>query len=203
MKIINGIEQGSEEWLRLRLGKATASRFSSILSNGVKGKPSKTRQSYLYEIVAEIITGSQQECFVSQAMDWGSNIEPLARQFYSEKTGQSVEQVCFVEHNEHIGCSPDGLVSTNGLVEFKCPKTSTQIERVLSGVFPSEYKPQVQGQLWICQREWCDFVSYDPRIQTDAKYFCIRVERDEEYIKYLDEEVSRFIFEALEMVHKL
>lgn len=201
MKIIN-CEQGSEDWLKCRLGKVTASRFKDVIAKGLGGKPSKTRQSYMYEIASEILTETPQEVFTNQYMEWGTLTEPLAREHYSQIIGLEVSQVGFVEHNDFIGCSPDGIVSGDGLLEIKCPKTSTHIEYVLSGEFPSQYKSQVQGQLWVCQKNWCDFVSFDPRIKTKDKIFKIRVERDEQYIKMLDEEVSRFVFELENLIQR-
>ena len=78
----------------------------------------------------------------------------------------------------------------NGLLEIKCPNTVTQIQRYLKGEFPTEYKAQVQGQLWVSERDWCDFVSFDPRINTSADYFQVRVYRDEDYIFNLAGQVS-------------
>jgi len=202
MKIIN-CEQGSDLWLQSRLGVCSASRFKDVLSKGRGGSPSKTRQSYLYQIAAEIITGQAQDLYTNDAMQWGTDNEPKARSMYEHLEGVEVEQVGFVLHNHRVGVSPDGLVGDKGLVEFKCPKTTTQIARVLEGVFPSEYKAQVQGQLWVCQREWTDFISFDPRITTDAGYFKIRVERDDVYIKELETKINEFLVDLDDVLEKV
>lgn len=201
--IIHNLEQGSEAWKQVRVGKITASRLSDVLASGKAGAPSKTRQSYLYELASEIITGQAADSFTNAAMQHGTLCEPLARIEYEEREGLPVQQVGFVEVNERLGCSPDGLVGENGLLEIKCPKTSTQIQYVLDGEFPSEYKAQVQGQLWVCEREWCDFVSFDPRIEGPSQYFKIRVNRDEEYIEKLKNGVDLFITDLNKILERL
>jgi putative phage-type endonuclease len=202
MKIYN-FEQGTPEWLQIRTGRITASRFKDVLSKGVGSAPSKTRQSYIYEVASEILSGCPSESYTNAAMEYGTLSEPAARQVYEEMEMIPVEQVGFVELNEFVGCSPDGLVGKTGLLEIKCPKTSTQIQRVLAGVFPSEYQAQVQGQLWVCEREWCDFVSYDARIKGPAAYFKVRVQRDDKFIKNLEVGVDSFINELKEVLEKL
>ena len=203
MKIIKGIEQGSDEWLLLRLGKVTASRFSDVMSKGRGSAPSKTREAYLYQLAAEILTGAPEDSYSNKYMEWGNECEPQARAMYEFETGNDVEQVAFIEMGEHIGVSPDGLVGDKGLLEIKCPKTTTQLKRFLSCEFPSTYKAQVQGQLWVSEREWCDFVSFDPRINGRSSYFEIRVERDEEYISELASGIDLFLNELHDILHKL
>lgn len=203
MIIHRGIEQGSDEWKLLRLGKITGSRFSDVMTKGRGNAPSKTRESYMLQLIAEIITGEPVKSFSSAAMEWGVITESKARAAYMLRTGNEVEQVSFIEHSPFVGVSPDGLVSGNGMLEIKCPETTTQIKRVLLGEFPSDYFGQVQGQLWVAERDWCDFVSYDPRIMINADYFSIRVYRDDEYIKQLEKECDIFKNEMLEMIDKL
>lgn len=199
------MEQGSPAWLAVRIGKLTASRFKDILANGVGSAPSKTRQNYLYEIASEVLTGQMKDNYTNAAMEYGVLTEPLARAAYEETEQEPVTQVGFVEHGDFhgVGCSPDGMLGDAGLLEIKCPNTSTQIQRVLSGDFPSEYQAQVQGQLWVCQREWCDFLSYDGRIKGPASYFKVRVYRDEEFIKKLTAAVDLFIVELNEILEKV
>lgn len=201
--IIHYATQGEYEWEAIRCGKVTASRFKDCIAKGKGSEPSKVRANYLYEIVSEIMTGQPSEQYTNAYMEHGTLTEPMARMYYEEKEQTPVEQVGFVEHSQFIGASPDGFASTNGLVEFKCPKTSTQIQRVLAGIFPPEYMPQVQGQMWVCEREWCDFVSYDPRIKGPACYFKTRVYRDDIYIKKLSEGVDKFIEEMLTILDRL
>lgn len=203
MNIIYDVEQGSDEWLQMRLGKLTASKFADVISKGRGSAPSKTSESYMYQLAAEIITGQPQDSFKSSAMKWGNECEPAARAAYELKHDIDVVECAFIEKDDWIGVSPDGLVGENGLLEIKCPNSVTQIKRVLSGEFPKEYIAQVQGQLWVSGREWCDFVSYDPRIITGADYFEVRVYRDEEYIKALSEKCNVFINDLKELLTKL
>jgi len=199
MEIIRNIYQGSDEWLELRSGKVTASNFSKVLSKGA----GKTRNSYMYQLAADILTGAPTETYKNAAMEWGNECEPQARAMYELESDVDVEEVAFIHGPEMVGVSPDGLVGDSGLLEIKCPATTTQIERYLSGKFPTTYKAQVQGQLWVAEREWCDFVSFDPRIDGAASYMCLRVERDEDYIKNLSVEVDRFIEDLLNILEKL
>jgi len=203
MNIIYDIEQGTSEWLELRLGKLTASRFKDIMTKGRGESPSKTRESYMMQVVAEILTGERQDSFSNSAMDWGNECEPRACAAYELKHDVDVSHCAFIQLNDWVGVSPDGLVGDNGLIEIKCPNTTTQIKRYIKGQFPSEYKAQVQGQLWVSGREWCDFVSYDPRITTDADYFEVRVERDEKYISELSQACDLFIEETKDTLKKL
>ena len=201
MEIITGIDQGSDEWLALRYGWITASKFKDVKAGGA----GKTRKSYMYQLAAEAITGERIETYSNEYMEWGTATEPQARAMYELDSGNTVEEVSFIKLNEvdKIGCSPDGLIGDDGMIEIKCPKTTTQIETYLSGKMPSGHRAQVQGQLWVSGRQWTDFVSFDPRIDGESSYFCVRIERDEEYIKELEEACFKFAKELKEMVIKL
>jgi putative phage-type endonuclease len=198
MKIID-CEQGSEEWFQARLGRVTASRFGDVLAKG----QGKTRKAYMIELAAEILTGENQDKFSNEWMEWGTAQEPEARKKYEKVTGASVVQVGFFADGD-VGCSPDGLVGDKGLVEIKCPKTSTHITNILENRMLPKYNPQVQGQMWLADREWCDFVSYDPRVaQYDLDFWSVRVERDDGYIQSLAENVRIFCEQLHELVDKL
>lgn len=198
MEIIKDIAQGSEAWLTMRLGWITASRFKDVKAAGA----GKTRKSYMYQLAAEAITGDRVESYSNEYMEWGTLTEPQARATYEFVSGNTVEEVSFIKLNDtnKIGCSPDSLVGDDGMVEFKCPKTTTQIETFLSGKMPTGHAAQVQGQLWVAQREWCDFVSFDPRIDGDASYFIQRQQRDEKLIKEISEACFKFEDELKEMI---
>lgn len=163
--IIHTCEQGSAKWLQLRTGKITASRFKDVVSKG------KTRQSYMYEIVAERLTGDSAHTFVSDAMKWGIEKEPEAREYYELVTGNSVKQVGFVEASEYVGVSPDGLIGDDGVLEIKCPNTKTHLSYIDNGVVPTEYFWQCVGMLAYTGMEYLDFVSYDPRLPGEWKIF--------------------------------
>lgn len=208
MQIITDIEQGSDEWKELRLGVITGSRFKDVVAEG-KGK---TRASYMRQLAAEILTGEAEESFKSDYMEWGTKTEPQARAMYELKTDSIVSEVAFIKHDiRNVGVSPDAIIMPDirdyeekmNLVEFKCPKTTTQIETYLSGKMPTSHIPQVQGQMWISGADWCDFVSFDPRINGDSGWLCVRVNRDEEYIKVLEEKVFKFEDELTKLVEVL
>jgi len=193
-------EQGTDEWKRLRLGIPTASRFKDVLAKGT----GVTRKAYMMQLAAETLTGEIAESYSNAAMEWGTATEPKARDTYQFITGNDVNQVSFITHDTiAAGYSPDGLVLDVGTIEIKCPKTTTHIETVLSGKVPSEHKPQIQGGLWIAEREWLDFISFDPRIGSEKCFFQIRVYRDTEYIKELEKEVIRFNDELAEIINKM
>jgi putative phage-type endonuclease len=205
MEIIRDIEQGSPEWFELRYGWITASMFKAVISKGKGSAPSKTRLSYMYQVAAEAVSELRQESFTSEYMEWGTETEPQAREMYEFVSGNSVEEVTFIRlGNDHkIGCSPDGIIGDDGMIEIKCPKTTTQVETFLAGKMPTVHKAQVQGQLWVSGRQWCDFVSFDPRIDGEASYFCERVQRDDEYIKELEDKCFAFEADLIEVVNKL
>jgi putative phage-type endonuclease len=203
MNIIYDIEQGSDEWLMLRLGKLTASKFADVISKGRGKEPSKTRVSYMYQLAAEILVGEPTTFFQNTAMQWGTDCEPAARAAYELKHNLEVVECAFIERDKWVGVSPDGLVGIDGLLEIKCPNTTTHLKYYMDGTMPTEYLPQVQGQLWVSGRDWCDFVSYDPRIRTSADYFELRVYRDDEYIKKLERKCGEFITDLKELLTKL
>lgn len=197
------IEQGTDAWHQLRLGKVTASRMADVLSKGKSGE-SASRTKYRTELVVQRLTGLPSESFTNAAMEWGTKTEPLARVAYEVAKGCFVEQVAFVDHPsiEWFGCSPDGLVG-EGLIEIKCPNSSTHIEYLMDDKPPSKYIPQMQCQMAVTGAKWCDFVSFDPRLPDDLQLFVVRLERDEEYIKAMEIEVEKFLSEVEEMFTKL
>lgn len=198
------IIQRSEEWYAIRAGRATASRFSDVMAK-IKTGEAATRRNYRYQLLSERLTGVPQESgFINAAMQWGIENEPLARVAYEAANGVVVDEVGFVQHPALMaGCSPDGLVGSDGAVEFKCPNTATHILWMEAGVLPSEHAPQVYGQLWITGREWVDFVSYDPRLPEHLQLFTVHVPRDDERIKEVEEAVTRFLDEVDEQYSRL
>jgi putative phage-type endonuclease len=195
MTIIDCI-QGSDEWFEARLGFVTASNFGKVLNK-------KTgRGLYMRKLAAERLTGLREESYKNDIMEVGSETEAEARKYYEAMNDCEVEQVGFVMRDEWIGGSPDGFVGEDGLIEIKCPLSSTHIEHILSGKMPIFHIPQVQGLLWITDRKWCDFVSFDPRV-TSQPMFCLRIERDKEYFKRLAGEVGVFVNELKVMINKI
>ena len=204
MNIIDNIEQGSDAWLKARLGKVTASRVADVMSKGRGSAPSKTAESYMMELIAEKLTGQSKPFFENDAMKWGTATEPQARDMYSVNNGfVSIREVAFVELDENTLISPDGLVGDHGLFEAKCPNTTTQLKRALSDSYSSDYKPQIQMQLWVTERDWCDFVSFDPRLECGASYLQERVFRDEEYISEMKVKVDAFVKEMNSRIKRI
>lgn len=199
------IEQGSTEWHALRVGKATASRIADIMRTGRGGAPSRDRQRYLGELVAERLTGQPTQSFKSADMHWGSETEPLAREAYAYVNMLTMEQVAFVDHPRipMSGASPDCLVSEDGLLEVKCPATHTHIATLLGAPIASDYITQMQWQMACTGRAWCDFVSYDPRMSESMRLFVVRLERNDEQIKTLESEVVTFLAEVDDVVQRL
>lgn len=198
------IEQGTVEWHMQRLGKVTASRIADVLSKGKSGE-SAGRKNYRTELLVQRLTGQPGESFTSTAMEWGTATEPMARIAYEVAKGNFVEQVAFLDHPTiaNFGCSPDGLVDKDGLIEIKCPNSSNHIDYLLDDKPPAKYIPQMQCQMAVTGRQWCDFVSFDPRLPDDLQLFVVRLERDQEYIEAMEVEVKKFLSEVDEMFTKL
>lgn len=189
--VYHHVEQGTDEWLALRIGLITASRVSAVLSKG------KSRVDYMYQLIAERAVGGPTSRYSNAAMQWGVATEPQARDNYEFGYDQSVVQVGFVTNPKHpgVGVSPDGLVGNDGLIEIKCPNTETHMLYRHEGRVPPAYRAQIQCQLWITERQWCDFVSFDPRVLDKRALFCTRMERDEKFIADLSAAVETFISE--------
>lgn len=198
------IEQGTPEWHAMRLGKVTASRLADVLAK-IKSGESASRANYRAELVAERLTGRKADGFSNGAMQWGTENEPFARAAYELEADCLVEQVAFINHPTIImsGASPDGLIDLDGMVEIKAPNTATHIETLLSGTAPAKYIPQMQWQMACAGRQWCDFVSFDPRLPEDMQLFVKRVLRDEAFINECEAEVIKFLAEVDETVAKL
>ena len=191
------IEQGTLEWHQLRSGKVTASRVADILAKTKTG-PSASRQNYLIELALQRATGTIEPSYTNDAMKWGTETEPQARVAYEVKTGNFVDQVPFIDHPniEGFGCSPDGLVGTDGLIEIKCPNSATHWATIKSGEPPQKYVIQMQTQMACTGAKWCDFVSFDPRMPERSQLFIKRVERDDAFIAMIEEEVKQFLGEV-------
>lgn len=196
--IILELEQGTPEWKAARAGKVTASKIADVMAKTQKGEAA-TRRNYRAQIVAEILTGKpQDDVYTNAAMQWGTEQEPIARSIYETSNGVMVDQVGLIIHPtiERGAASPDGLVDPNGLVEIKCPNTATHLEYLLAKTVPSQYQPQMLWQMSCCDAEWCDFVSYDPRLPEDLQLFVKRFNRDDERIKAMEDEVNLFLSEV-------
>lgn len=198
------MEQRSPEWFAARAGKVTASRVADIVAKTKTGY-SASRVNYMAQLICERLTGQAQEGFQNAAMQWGTDTEPLARSAYEMERDVFVTEVGMVNHPtiEMAGASPDGLIGDEGLIEIKCPNTATHIENLLSNTAPTNYVIQMQWQMACTGRKWCDFVSFDPRMPEDLKIMVVRVQRDDEQIAKLEDEVIKFLDDLQKKVDQL
>ena len=198
------IEQGSPEWHQMRCGKLTASRVADMLAS-IKSGESASRKNLRTNLVIERLTKSKSESFTNSAMQWGTETEPQARAAYEIQTGNFVDQIAFVDHLTiaNFGCSPDGLVVLDGLIEIKCPNTATHIEYIESGKPPRKYVIQMMSQMSCTGRDWCDFVSFDPRLPDGLNMLVVRVMRDAEMIEQIESEAIKFLAEVEEKYQEL
>jgi putative phage-type endonuclease len=198
------MEQRSEEWFAARLGKVTASCIGNVMAK-TKSGPSAMRTNYAAQLMAERMTGNRAESFSNAAMQWGTDTEPRARAAYEFKTGSTVTEIAIVDHPTIAmsAASPDGLVGDNGLVEIKCPNTATHFSTLEGSSIDRKYIYQMQWQMACCQREYCDFASYDPRVPEPMQLYVMRVERDDKLIAEIEAEVAAFIEEINQRVSNL
>ena len=164
--------RSTQEWFQDRCGKVTASRVADVVAKTKSGY-SASRDNYLAQLVCERMVGAPAESFTNAAMAWGTEQEPFARAAYESKKDILVEQVGFIHHPaiDGSGASPDGLVGLFGLVEIKCPNTATHIQTLLDQKVPEKYNIQMQWQMACTTRQWCDFVSFDPRMSEGLQLF--------------------------------
>lgn len=187
-------EQGSEDWFSCRAGIPTASKFATVMAKG----EGKTRSKYMRQLAGEILTGSPMESFSNVHMDRGKEMEDEARETYAFIHDADIRRVGFIRNGKK-GASPDSLVGKEGGLEIKTALPDIQIERLLSGALPTEHKAQVQGNIWLAERDWWDFVSYWPGLPL----LTVRVFRDDIYIKNLSGEIDRFNDELEAMVEAI
>ena len=199
---------GSAEWMEARRGLVTASRCADVLALlKKKNDEAAPRKKYRMELAIEILTGQSFQRYVSQEMQWGIDQEPFARAAYEIKRNTLVETCGFFVHPtvDRFGASPDGLVGSEGLAQFKCPSTATHLAWILEGILPVEHAPQMLAELACTGRQWNDFVSFDPRLPEHLQLFIRRMERrdHEPHIAQLEQEVQRFNGELDKMLAEL
>ncbi len=198
MEIFEDIEQGTEAWLRLRAGIPTASVFSTLLASGRGGGESKTRQTLLYKLAGERITGEPSENYTNGFMDRGHAMEDEARQHYAFVRDCEPKRVGFIRSGK-TGCSPDSLVNSDGMLEVKTAAPHILIPLLLKGEAPPEHKAQLQGNLMVAERQWIDIIVY----YRGMKPLIVRENRDEDYISRLREAVDVFDLELRRLVERL
>lgn len=189
-------DQGTPEWFAARVGIATASCFGSILAT-IKTGEAAERRNYRAQLVVERLTGKPVGGFQSAAMKQGTEREPLARAAYEIRTGAFVDEIGFCRHDTlECGASPDGLIDADGALEIKCPELATHLAYLRLKAEPAAYSAQIQGQLWITGRQWCDFVSFNPDFPEHLQLIVRRIPRDEKAIASLEFAVGLFMEEV-------
>ena len=204
------INQGTEEWFQQRLGKVTASRISDVIAKTKTGV-STSRQNYLIQLVSERLTGKKTDSYTNQAMQDGTEREPIARKLYESKTNSIVTEVGFFDHPviKNSGASPDGAVNSEeegkyaGLIEIKCPIETTHTNTLMSKSVPTKYIPQMQWQMACTNARWVDFISFNPNFPDELQVFIKRLDRDDDYIAELETEVIKFLEEIEQTIIKL
>lgn len=193
---MNVIPQDSPEWKTARVGCLTASRMADAVAK-IKTGYGASRANYMAELIAERLTEIAAEGYTNAAMQWGLDHEAEAKAAYEFRFDCEVAPGGFVKHPgiPMCGASPDGFVGDDGLVEIKCPLTSTHIETLRGQAVPGKYITQMQWQMACCGRKWCDFVSYDPRMPESMRLFVKRVPRDDKLIDVLAGEAVAFLVE--------
>lgn len=198
------LEQGTDAWLSERSGKVTASCIYKVMARTKSGYGAD-RANYASQLVTERLTGLPQGSFTNAAMQWGTETEPQARAAYAFSISEPVVETGFHPHPTIAmsGASPDGLVGERGLIEIKCPNTTTHIETLRGGNIDRKYLLQMMWQMACTEREWCDFASFDPRLPDAMQLHVRRVERDDELIAEIEAEVTAFLAEIDETVADL
>lgn len=199
------MEQRSPEWFAARAGKFTGSRFADLMAVTRSG-PSASRRNLLATLAVERLTGQCVETYTNAAMERGSALEAEARDAYAFERSVVATEAAFVLHPRYpyCGVSPDGLVGDDGLVEVKCPASMAKhLDALRSNAHAQEYHWQLQGQLWVTERDWVDAVSYDPRFPANLRLAICRVTRDDAAIQALHEACQQAEAEVCAMVEEL
>ena len=197
--IIVDCEQNTPEWDAIRLGIPTSSSFDKIVTTS--GAQSKQREKYMIKLAGEIISGEKSDRYYGPSMAKGHEREDESRSVYEFTTGVSVEQVgfCFFDEKREFGSSTDGLIGNDGIFETKDAAPHVQISRILNGWSKADHYQQVQGELYVTGRKWCDLVSYS----RGFKPIVMRFTRDEKFISVLAYEIKAFINDLDALVEKL
>jgi hypothetical protein len=212
--ILETADQRSDDWYAARCGKATASRFKDAMARkkpteaqakkGLPGDPTQAATGLPDRTGRRAPDRPPVQKFTTAAMLWGTQQEFAARAAYEAHTGIEVEETGFVAHDVlYAGCSPDGLVDWDGLIEIKCPYNSAVHIETLLGGMPADHMAQVQGQMWITGRQWCDFVSFDPRMPEPLQLYVQRIPADPKAIADLAFGISAFLKEVGSKVEAL
>ena len=194
MNIHKELIQGSPEWFEIRVGKVTASHAQAIGNNG------KGLDTYLLEVASEMFSSSEKEHYSNEHTERGNELEPIARSMYELQNDVEVEEIGFAEYNDFVGCSPDGLVGKDGMIEIKCPDDKTYFNLLMNEKIENAYDWQCQMNMLILERKWCDLVFYNPNFEKSMKIF--RLEPDKEMFSKLKEGFEKAEAEITRLVSK-
>ncbi|EJF77426.1 hypothetical protein MCO_01341 [Bartonella sp. DB5-6] len=194
------MEQRTAEWFQARLGKVTASNVYNVLSKTAKGLPTSKYEDYKMKLMTERLTGEISQSYTTAAMQWGVVYEENALKEYEFIYDTNVTKCGFIQHPkiEMAGASPDGFIGEDGLVEVKCPRSTTHLRFFMDGEIKPEYYAQMQFQMACTGRKWCHFISYNPNFvgrSTGLRMKIKRVHRDEEQIEEINKAVEAFLAE--------
>lgn len=172
----------------------TASRMKDVMDYLKKGGEGASRRNYRTELIAERLSGRCEEHYVSPEMDHGTEYEPKARTAYEIANDVMVDTVGLVYHPTMTfsAASADGLIDDDGAIEIKAPKTTTHLKWLMAGEVPEEHQEQCLWVMACCERQYVDFISYDPRLPDGLKIFIVRMERDNERIAAMEAQVIKF-----------
>ena len=198
-------EQRSDEWFQARMGRLTASRVYDAVKKTAKGNYYAARDTYMAELIAERISNKPMPSYKSWAMQWGIDQEGPAKEAYQLLKGTAVKDCGFIKHKgiPWFGGSPDGLVGDEGIIEIKCPETAKHLNTILTQEVDESYVYQMNTNMIVSGAEWCDYVSFDPRIEGEMSIFVKRFYLDEEIAIEIEDEAKLFIKEMLDKIDKM
>lgn len=199
------IPQDSPSWVAARRGFLTASRLKDALDRLKSGQPSEACRKYMFDLVAERLTGNATAHYVTPAMEWGVEQEPCAIEAYEAQTGRIASAAGFFEHPtiEFFGATPDRLVDDDGLLEAKCPTSQTYLRWVMAGVVPAEHRLQMLAQLACTRRQWVDFIAFDPRMPPGRQVFVRRLVPEAGEVEAVEEAAREFLEEVDALFEKV
>jgi YqaJ-like viral recombinase domain len=192
------VPQRSQEWFAARLGRLCSSRAADMLATLKSGGEAASRRDLRVQLALERITGlSQESGYINGDMQRGIDKEPDAIAAYEAHRGELVQPVGYCLHDSLMaGCSPDGFVGDDGLVEVKCPRSATHLGYLRDWKVPKDYLPQLTHALWITGRSWIDFCSFDDRFPAPLQLFCVRHRRNDVEIKSYELAATLFLSEV-------
>lgn len=197
--------QNNGSWHESRLGKLTASRMAAAVNYLKNGQDSSERRKLKIEVLAERLTGNIVPKFVNEAMQWGIEHEPMAKERFESKTGMLVSDTGFIDHPsiDNLGCSPDGVVDDYSLIEVKCPTTGTYVKWLLEDVVPEEYKPQMILQCLVTGKRSVWFVAFDPRLPEKQQLFIKEFVPTKDELNWIQDEAIKFLEEVEDLFEQI